>query len=294
SFLSQYFKKYVEYDFTAKLEDELDDISSGALKWQKVLSEFWGPFKTAIDSTKDLTISEVIEKVQKDLENYLFSSMQPHEVVKTCPKCGHGALELKLGRFGAFLGCSNYPECSYTKQLVTASDDTSDSQEVGLIENKILGTDPKTNLEVHLKKGPYGFYFQWGTGAKPKRVPAPKNIAIDTLTLEDALKIGRFPESLGFHPQTKEDVSIGIGRFGPYIKYKDKFISIPKTDDITTIAMDRCLELIAKRQEKDALKGIVDEKPKAKKAAPKKATKPTTTRTKKTEVKKTKTKKTEA
>ncbi len=258
SFLKAFFHRYVEYDFTANLEEKLDDISNGDLSWTEVLRQFWETFSATAEEAKGLKFADVIENLEKDLEPFIFSSKEEGKPSKTCPACGSGTLSLKLGKFGAFVGCSNYPDCSYSRKLTAESAEKESGQEDGAeekampFETKVLGEDPKSGESVTLRKGPYGFYFQWGEGQtsgkkkiKPKRVAVPKGKEITALTLEDALSAGALPRSLGTHPQTGEEIIAGIGRFGPYVKHQNKFKSLAKTDDVLTIGLDRAVELLA-------------------------------------------------
>jgi DNA topoisomerase-1 len=253
SFLLSHFKKYVEFDFTANLEEQLDEIADGKLNWQKVLEQFWIAFKAAINDVGGVRVGDVIDELNKDLEKFLFATGTPGEISRTCPNCGNGTLSLKLGRFGAFLGCSNYPDCNYTRKLsgtAATAEDSSEGSETAVqasTEPKILGSDPKSNEAVSLRKGPYGFYLQWGEQKgkdKPKRVAIPRNVNLDSLDLEQALTLGALPKNLGNHPETGEEVIAGIGRFGPYIKHQGKFTSIPKTYDVLTIELDDAITIL--------------------------------------------------
>lgn len=257
SFLKAFFCRYVEYDFTANLEEKLDDISNGTLTWTDVLSHFWSTFSATAEEAKNLKFAEVIESLEKDLEPFIFPSTETGDPSKTCPQCTTGTLSLKLGKFGAFMGCSNYPECSYSRKLTAGSQEENQNPEgehpkVSSFETRNLGVDPQTREPVTLRKGPYGFYFQWGEEQvvgkkkiKPKRVAVPKGKEIERLTLEDALSIGALPRSLGRHPETGEEIIAGLGRFGPYVKHQNKFKSLAKTDDVLTIALDRAVALLA-------------------------------------------------
>jgi DNA topoisomerase-1 len=259
SFLLSHFKKYVEFDFTANLEEQLDEIANGKLNWQKVLEEFWLAFKTSINDVGGVRLGDVIEELNKDLEKFLFATGTQGVISRTCPNCNNGTLSLKLGRFGAFLGCSNYPDCNYTRKLSGTAATTEESSEGNesapnvSTEPKILGTDPQTKDTITLRKGPYGFYLQWGEQKgkdKPKRVAIPKGVNLDSLNLEQALTMGALPKALGSHPETGEDVVAGIGRFGPYIKHQGKFTSIPKAYDVLSISLDDALTILKNTKKK--------------------------------------------
>ncbi|WP_010301570.1 type I DNA topoisomerase [Candidatus Odyssella thessalonicensis] len=266
SFLTNFFKRYVEYDFTANLEEQLDDISNGAVAWKEVLTQFWGSFKQTTDSTQSLTMTEVIDSLEKDLSHHLFHG---DEASRVCPQCQKGRLSLKLSRYGAFLGCSDYPECKYTKPL---SGDTpegeGDEPPIVQDEPKVIGHDPDTGEEITLRKGPYGPYLQWGeakaspdkekqkkgkaSAGKPKRVALPAGFNPESVTFETAMALKALPKTVGPHPDTGEIMSISIGRFGPYVKCGSTFASIPKSEDMFAITLERAAELVTQKQNKPA------------------------------------------
>lgn len=251
AFLLNFFRTYVEYGFTADLEEQLDEISGGRLQWKKVLQDFWQNFIKAIEEAKGLTISQVIDRLNHDLAGMLFPSREDGSDPHICPKCKEGKLSLKLGKFGAFIGCANYPECQYTRKLGAQVEEQPEEAEIRN-EPKVLGQDPESGLTVSLRKGPYGFYFQWGEAKgkeKPKRVTLPKDITPEQATLEVALRAGSLPRVVGKHPETGEEIIAGIGRYGPYLKYQNKFISL-KEDDPTMIELARAVEVIAAAPEK--------------------------------------------
>ncbi len=244
AFLLNYFRNYVEYDFTAHLEEQLDEISSGELFWKDVLGQFWTAFHEAIDKAKDLKIQEVLEQLQQDLEPFLFPPSEEGKDPHLCPRCEKGQLGLRLSKFGAFIGCSEYPECKYTRPLLAAEDGASQEEPF----ERLLGTDPASGLLVKVKRGPYGFYIQFGEAVskkeKPKRVTLPSGASPETITLVEALSLAALPRVIGIHPETKEPITASIGRFGPYVKLASTFASLKKTDDVLTIGFDRALELI--------------------------------------------------
>jgi DNA topoisomerase-1 len=278
TFLVKFFEKYVDYDFTANLENELDAISAGDVKWRNALTDFWTGFKAAVDGTKSLTITEVIDVLDAELGPHFFPVTVETPDPRACPSCSDGRLSLKLGKFGAFIGCSNYPTCRHTRPLVVQTKEESEQNNASLDEPKILGTDPATGRTVSLRKGPYGVYVQIDPPAtqqqvaeaepdevdskgkkkkkkaapqdKPKRQGVPRGVKPDDVTLESALSLLALPRLIGYHPETKEKMEAGIGRFGPYIKYKDRFKSIPAGDDVLTIGMNRAVELISQLGEK--------------------------------------------
>jgi len=274
TFLKKFFEKYVDYDFTANLEDELDAISSGQVIWKDALRQFWTGFKEAVDGTKDLTITKVLDALDEELGPHFFPITKENPDPRKCPACETGRLSLKVGKYGAFIGCSNYPECKHTRPLVVQSGEALEDANAGANlgnEPKILGDDPGTGRTITLRKGPYGPYVQIDVPEdskdKPKRQGVPRGMPLDQLTLEAALKLLALPRLVGHHPETGEKIEAGIGRFGPYIKYMNRFKSIPKDDDVLTIGMNRAVELCAQIGEKKARPVKAAKKAPAKKTA---------------------------
>ncbi len=248
AFLVSFFKRYVEYDFTANLEDELDHVSAGELDWKDLLRKFWVDFNANVQGVKEFTITDVIRELNQLLGSYLFPKDENGEIDRSCPKCKEGRLSLKLGKFGAFLGCSNYPECNYTHQLGGNGEEGAAGSELN--DPKLLGVDPASGLDIVLKKGPYGFYLQVGPDSKtekPKRVSVPKNIAPDDMNIEKALGLLSLPRQIGKHPETDKVITAGIGMFGPYLRHDGKYTSL-KEDDIMTIGINRAVTVIAENQ----------------------------------------------
>lgn len=258
AFLKSFFPKYVEYDFTAHLEDELDDISAGELEWKEVLKKFWNEFHPATEEVMKFDMIKVIETLDHTMEPYLFPGDADIGEKRKCPTCESGRLGLKIGKFGAFLGCSNYPECKHTRALITES---GEEEKDGDAEPRILGTDPKTNMQVFLKKGPYGFYVQLGEDKKPKRVGLLKTMDPATITLEQALALLSLPREVGIHPETKKKITAGVGRFGPYLQHDGAFTSIPKDDDVLTIGINRAVDIIAEKSAKGKSKRAQAQEP---------------------------------
>lgn len=244
-FLENYFKKYVEYDFTAQLEEFLDDVSAGEMDWKKLLTGFWAKFIKNVDAVQPLQIKEVIDKIDEVLSYHLFPPKEDGSDPRLCPECHQGHLSVKLGKFGAFLGCSNYPECKYTKPLTNSADEeekTADAPVAEKPEDKNLGT--YKTLNVYLKKGPYGYYVQWGEAAtatteKPKRMALPKNIKPEELTFDQAVTLISLPKDLG------NGIEVNIGKFGPYIKKDGRSCSIKNPDTIFNMTLERAEELLS-------------------------------------------------
>jgi DNA topoisomerase-1 len=242
AFLTNFFERYVEYNFTADLENQLDDVSGGRIDWKEVLRNFWRDFSAAVDGTRELTISQVLTALDQGLGPHFFPEDGSGRDPRLCPVCGAGRLSLKLGRFGAFIGCSNYPNCRYTRRLAV------DADAENTVPESALGIDPGTGLPVALKKGPYGHYVQLGDGTgefKPKRVAVPRSIKPTEIDLETALRLLALPRELGRHPETGEPIVAGIGRFGPYIKHGATFKSLGADDDVLTIGLNRAVVLVA-------------------------------------------------
>jgi DNA topoisomerase-1 len=251
AFLMTFFTRYVQYDFTAEMEDTLDDIADGEKQWKEVLRLFWQDFSARIEESKQLSISDVLNGVEHRLEPMLFGTGDAAEKARICPSCSTGRLGLKTGKFGAFLGCSNYPECNFTRQLGEGQPggEGADAQEVTEYP-RILGKDPASGEAVSLRKGPYGVYVQLGEGAKPKRTGLPKGTSPASVTLEMALELLRLPREIGAHPETGEMILANIGRFGPYLLYQGKYVNLKEGDDLLTIGMNRAVALIAEKAQK--------------------------------------------
>ncbi len=254
AFLQRFFERYVEYSFTADLENLLDDISGGRADWKEVLRRFWADFSLAVSGTKDLTISQVLDALDEALGPHFFpDSPEPGVDPRRCPVCGQGRLSLKLGKFGAFIGCSNYPECRFTRPLAV---DNGNGKEGGANEleqgPRPLGTDPATQKPVTVRNGPYGTYIQLGEGTedgeKPKRVSLPKGAKPLELTLDQALAFLSLPRDVGTHPETAEKITAGIGKFGPYLKHGKVFKSLTAEDDVLTVGINRAVILLAEER----------------------------------------------
>jgi DNA topoisomerase-1 len=242
AFLESFFAKYVEYDFTASLEEQLDLISNNEVAWREVLRDFWRDFIGAVDEIKDLKISNVIDALDALLAPHLFPPRADGGDPRQCPNCSGGRLTLKLSKYGAFIGCSNYPECRYTRPLSVSGDGT------GEIGTKKLGEDPKTGLEVTLRSGRFGPYVQLGEavdGEKPKRASLQKGMTPDDVDLDRALALLSLPREIGRHPEDGEPIRAGIGRFGPYVQHGKTYANLEAGDDIFHIGLNRAVTLIA-------------------------------------------------
>ncbi|MFK8251094.1 type I DNA topoisomerase [Ancylobacter terrae] len=251
AFLQSFFHRYVEYDFTADLEEKLDEISAGDLDWKQVLRDFWRDFTAAIGETKELRVSDVISALDEMLTAHIFPPKEDGTDPRTCPTCGTGRLSLKVGKFGAFIGCSNYPECKYTRPLAVQGEGDADAPAAG--GTRVLGTDPASGLEVTVRDGRFGAYLQLGEGKdgeKPKRSSLPKGMAPADVDLETALALLSLPREIGRHPETGEPILAGIGRFGPYVQTGKTYANLDAGDDVLAIGLNRAIALIADKQSK--------------------------------------------
>ena len=252
-FLESFFQRYVEYDFTASLEEKLDRISNNEINWKEVLQEFWVGFIGAVNDIKDLRITQVLDALNDLLEPHIFPARTDGGDVRQCPQCANGKLSLKVGRFGAFIGCSNYPECTFTRQMTPGA-------EGSVSGTKVLGTDPVSNLEVTLRGGRFGPYLQLGEQAKavkppkgekavkppkPKRASLPKGVAPEDIDLEKALALLALPREIGLSPEDGEPILAGVGRFGPYVKHGKVYASLEDGDNVLTVGLNRAMHLIA-------------------------------------------------
>ncbi len=243
AFLESYFKRYVEYDFTADPRRELDHISNGDVPYKDVLRDFWRDFIAAIDETKELRVSEVLEQINVLLAPHIFPAKEGGGDPRLCPNCGKGQLSLKTGKFGAFIGCSNYPECRYTRQLGSAEGNNAGA------EPEALGRDPDTGLEVTRRSGRFGPYVQLGEaveGEKPKRAGIPKDAPAE-VTLDYALALLRLPRVVGEHPETHKPIEASIGQYGPYLRHDGKYARLDSSQEVFEVGLNRAVTLIAER-----------------------------------------------
>jgi DNA topoisomerase-1 len=257
AFLSNYFHKYVEYDFTADLETELDDVSAGERDYKDVLTRFWRDFSAAVAETADLRIGEVLEKIDDFLSPHLYPLRADGSDPRSCPTCGSGRLHLKTARSGgAFIGCKNYPECRYTRPISTGDDAGS------AVDGKVLGQDDN-GLPITMRTGRFGPYVQRGEATeaqpKPDRASLPKGWAADTLTLERALDLLGLPRQVGPHPDDGQMIEAAIGRFGPYVKHGSTYANIPEVEEVFTIGMNRAVEVLAQKAARGPGRGAAAE-----------------------------------
>lgn len=249
AFLESFFERYVEYDFTASLEEKLDEISDGKLAWKDVLRDFWKDFSGAVADIKELRVTDVLDALNEELAPLVFPTREDGSNPRICPKCGTGNLSLKLGKFGAFVGCSNYPECSFTRQLGDAANPNGENGggEDGI---KVLGKDPYTAEEITLRSGRFGPYLQRGDGKEAKRSSLPKGWTPETIDHEKALALLALPRDIGKHPETSKMISAGLGRYGPFVLHDGTYANLDSIEDVFSIGLNRAVTVIAEKQSK--------------------------------------------
>ncbi|MDF1717330.1 MAG: type I DNA topoisomerase [Antarcticimicrobium sp.] len=246
AFLQNYFRRYVGYDFTAELENELDEVSAGEADYKDVLARFWRDFSAAIAETSELRITEVLEKINEVLEPHLFPPKEDGSDPRLCPNCGAGRLSMRTARSGgAFIGCSNYPECRYTRPFGPPG---MESDEIGP-DGKILGYD--NDEVISLRKGRFGPYVQRGEATeevpKPPRASIPKGWELDQIDLDKALMLLNLPREIGAHPEDGEMIEAAIGRYGPYVRHGKIYANLKDVEDVFTIGINRAVDELAKK-----------------------------------------------
>ncbi len=248
AFLEGFFKRYVEYDFTADLEDKLDLISDGKLAWKDVLRDFWREFTGAVDEIKDLRVGEVLEALNEILGPHIFPAKEDGSDPRACPACANGRLSLKIsGKYGAFIGCGNYPDCRYTRQL---ADQGNGDAAASLPDGKLLGEDPETGLAVTLRTGRFGPYLQLGEATedeKPKRASIPKGVDPSSVDFEYALKLLSLPREVGRHPESGNPITAGLGRYGPFVLHDGMYANLESVDEVFSVGLNRAVALLAEK-----------------------------------------------
>ena len=238
AFLENFFGKYVQYDYTAKLEENLDKVSAGNLNWKILLREFWNEFSSSVDETKDLRVTNVLDALNDALRSSVFPNREDGVDPRKCNSCEDGKLSLKLGKFGAFVGCSNYPECKFTRPF--------GGEDIRIpTEDKLLGQHPDNGADIVLKSGRYGPYVEMETDKKPKRTSLPKSWPYDLMDLDKGLRLINLPRKIGEHPEDGNQIISALGRFGPYIKHNKTYVSLKDPEDMFNLGMNRAVELIA-------------------------------------------------
>lgn len=248
TFLQSFFKRYVEYDFTADLEEQLDRVSAGDLDYKALLRDFWKGFSHAVGETKDLKIRQVIDELDRVLAPHIFPASDDGSDPRKCPNCETGTLNLKLGRFGAFVGCSNYPECKFTRQIGAKPGE-------GDAGPRELGLFPGTEEQVTLRSGRFGPYVQLGEGKKPKRSGLPKGTDPAEVNLPMAIKLLSLPREVGPHPEDGKMITANFGRFGPYVAHDGKYASLESPDDVFNIGLNHAVTVLAEKKSKGGRRG---------------------------------------
>jgi len=241
-FLEEFFRRYVEYDFTAALEEKLDLVSAGELDWKVLLREFWTDFHPKTEEVLKVSTREVLDSLDGALATFLYPPKADGSDPRTCPTCGAGRLSLKTSRFGPFVGCSNYPECRYTRPISEAEDGDTPSGD------RELGVDPDTGLTVFLKSGRFGAYVQLGEGEKPKRSSLPKGWSAPDMDLEKGLRLLRLPREVGLHPEDSQPILAGIGRFGPFVLHAGTYANLTGADEVFEVGLNRAVTLLAEKR----------------------------------------------
>ncbi len=249
AFLENFFNRYVEYDFTADLEERLDKVSNGEIAWKELLREFWTSFAETVDGTKDLRITEVLDALNESLKDHVFPVPAEGGDPRACSKCEGGRLSLKVGRYGAFIGCSNYPECRFTRQLGLegAAQDNAASG-----EDRVLGNDPDSGDEILLKSGRFGPYVERAdeNAKKPPRASIPKGMDLETVDLNQALQLLALPREIGLHPETGSMITAGLGRYGPFVLHDGKYANLPTWEEVFTVGINRAVTVLAEKKER--------------------------------------------
>ncbi|HEX4712072.1 type I DNA topoisomerase [Phenylobacterium sp.] len=241
-FLEEFFLRYVEYDFTADLEEKLDKVSAGDLDWKVLLREFWKEFHPKTEEILGLTTRSVLDTLDEALAPFLYPPKADGSDVRVCPTCGTGRLSMKTSRFGPFVGCSNYPECRYTRPIGQAEDGEQASGD------RELGVDPDTGMTVFLKSGRFGAYVQLGEGEKPKRSSLPKGWSAPDMDLEKGLRLLRLPREVGLHPEDSQPILAGIGRYGPFVQHNGTYANLTGADEVFEVGLNRAVALLAEKR----------------------------------------------
>ena len=244
AFLEHFFERYVQYDFTAGLEDQLDRVSRGDLDWKALLRDFWTEFSGDVEKIGDLRIGEVLEVLNESLAPHIFPEKEDGSDPRLCPSCNIGRLSIRLGKFGAFLGCDNYPDCKFTRPL-GATEDNGATEGDGA-----LGEDPDSGETIYLKDGRFGPYVEVALPGeeKPKRSSLPKGWSKDELNLEKALKLLSLPRTVGAHPEDGEIIEAGLGRYGPFVKHGRLYANLPNIEEVFEIGINRAVTVLAEKK----------------------------------------------
>ena len=242
AFLEQFFRRYVEYDFTAGLEEKLDLVSAGDLDWKALLREFWKEFHASVGEIGELRTTQVLDALNEALGPHIFPPKADGSDPRGCPSCGEGRLSLKTGRYGAFIGCSNYPECRFTRPIAA-----SEGEENETAGDRELGVDPTTGTTIWLKNGRFGPYVEQAAD-KPKRASLPKDWPPAAVDLDKALRLLSLPREVGVHPEEGGAILAGIGRYGPYLQHNGVYANLANTDEVFDVGINRAVVVLAEKK----------------------------------------------
>ncbi len=251
AFLENFFKRYVEYDFTAALETQLDKVSAGELDWKQLLRDFWTEFRAAVDDIGDLRIGAVLDALNEALAPHIFPEKEDGSDPRLCPSCNEGTLSLRLGKFGAFLGCSNYPDCKFTRQM------GEQDAEPAIEGDGEICIHPETGKPVVMKDGRFGIYLEMEIEGedKPKRASIPKGWDPKELTPDQAIKLIDLPRTVGEHPDDGQPITAAIGRYGPYVHHDKTYANLPTVDEVFEIGLNRAVSVIADKRANGGRRG---------------------------------------
>jgi DNA topoisomerase-1 len=244
AFLEQFFRRYVEYDFTADLEEKLDRVSAGDMAWRDLLREFWQDFHAAVGELGDLRVAQVLDALNDALGPQIFPDRGDGSDPRLCPTCGIGQLSLKVGKYGAFVGCSNYPSCRFTRPIAAPEG----GEEKAQSGERELGLDPTTGQPVWVKVGRFGPYVELSSGDKPKRSSLPKGWAPAEIDLEAALRLLTLPRTVGAHPEDGEAILAGLGRYGPYVQHGKTYANVASIEEVFDIGLNRAVTVLADKK----------------------------------------------
>ena len=244
AFLEEFFKRYVEYDFTAALEEKLDLVSDGKLEYKVLLREFWEQFSAAVGEIADLRVGQVLDALNEALAPHIFPAREDGSDPRSCPTCGVGKLSLRTGKFGAFIGCSNYPECRFTRPIAQ-SEGEDGAAESG---DRELGLNPTSGKSVWLKAGRFGPYVEEALDDKPKRASLPKDWPPATMDLDKALRLLNLPRPVGDHPEDGKSIVAGIGRYGPFVLHEGTYANLSSVDEVFDVGLNRAVAVLAEKR----------------------------------------------
>ena len=243
AFLESFFERYVEYGFTADLEEQLDEISDGKIRYKDVLTKFWRDFSSHVTEIKDLRVSEVLDALNALLGDHIFPPREDGGDPRKCPDCDTGRLSLKLGRYGAFIGCENYPECNHTRQLA----ESATGQANAAAEAGVIGQHPEFGVDIELKSGRFGPYLEMVHDGEKKRSGLPKGWTPESIDLEKAVKLISLPREVGEHPEDGKMITAGLGRYGPFVLHDGKYANLSDIEEVFSVGLNRAVTVLAEK-----------------------------------------------